>query len=206
MPPFVSRPALARQHTGPQARFPPCHLAAAARITHNDPIGPASTEIDMNPPLAPLVPMFQTHNHLVAQFAERLSNDQWLARIGDASNAYWILGHLVGPRFSLLNALGDSADPPHWCRPAFAQGAEPPTRIDPPVADLLAAFNDAGQRLIARLPDVPPERLQADAGRELPNGQSSVEGLVYFLYFHEAYHLGQIALLLRAQGLPTLGR
>lgn len=160
----------------------------------------------MPTPLASLARSFATNTHIARQITTNFGEEHWLFRVGEASNAYWTLGHLVGYRHRLLTALGQPSEPPTWWEGTFAGGTTPPATLDPPAEDLLADFTATGELLVARLSEVDDATADADCGREMPNGSRTVEGMAHFLYFHEAYHIGQISLLARAQNLPTLGR
>ena len=52
--------------------------------------------------------LFVFHDQALAKTTRDLSDDQWLARAGDANNAHWILGHLACCRRRGVEALGQA--------------------------------------------------------------------------------------------------
>jgi len=160
----------------------------------------------MTAPLTELAGLYATNTKVAGQMTANLTDAQWLYRAGETANGYWLLGHLTGYRYRVLAALGQADEPPAWRDSRFEAGAAPPTELDPSAAEVRAAFLEPGEALIQALRRATAAQLEADSGRELPTGGRSVEALAHFLYFHETYHLGQLSMLCRAQGLPTLGR
>lgn len=147
-----------------------------------------------------------TNTEVADRLTAKLTDEQWRYRPGETSNAYWLIGHLTGYRYRLLTALGHPSQHPQWWDERFDRGATPPTRLDPPAQTVRNAFLEPGEALVQALRNATADQLEADSGRELPNGGRSVSAMAHFLHFHEAYHLGQLSMLLRAQGVATLGR
>ncbi len=124
-----------------------------------------------------------------------LSREQWLRRPAASSNpVLWIVGHVIWGRSRVLALLGEE-----WTRPwlpLFARGA---TLADdaryPAPEEIMAAWQDLAAHLTAALDAAPSETLVAPVGEKSPSYDGTVGGMVTFLAFHEACHVGQVAYL-----------
>lgn len=113
----------------------------------------------------------------------------------------WVLGHLVENRNSVLAAVGLEAttDPAllaRYRRESAPVLAERDARLT--LEELLAALDRSQESLAARLATIGGEELARErpfAGRTRPGDQ-----LLFFLYFHETYHVGQAELLRQLAG------
>lgn len=121
------------------------------------------------------------------------------ARIGSANSILWIVGHVTVGRCRLRNALGDDVDIP-WTD-IFGKGSnETPDTWMPSLEDVLELWRSTGSRILELLADVTDEQLLAPPPVELPEAGNTTLGLVDYLLFHEAYHIGQIAHMRKALG------
>ena len=50
-------------------------------------------------------------------------------------------------------------------------------------------------------PNITDEAAAEPAAQPMPDGSDTVAGVLHFLHFHETYHLGQLGLLRRMNGL-----
>jgi uncharacterized damage-inducible protein DinB len=114
----------------------------------------------------------------------------------------WVLGHLLSVYDGFLPLLKQEPVIGAATR-RFARGAPPLT--DPAeamdFAKLLAAWNQASERVDAGLASLDPEILD----QPVPNSPSgnpdeTVRSLITTVMFHQAYHAGQTALLRRIAG------
>jgi hypothetical protein len=113
----------------------------------------------------------------------------------------WILGHLANNRDNILKTLGA---PPVTgdAGQRYARESEPITADGPdvlPLEELLRRLAVSQEALAAALAAATPESL----ARETPMGQRMVPAgeRVFFLYFHETYHVGQTELLRQLAGV-----
>ena len=112
----------------------------------------------------------------------------------------WVLGHLVQNRDTVLAALGE---PPVTGEPAarYRRGSEPVVAADDgtlPLPELLDRLERA-QECIA---DALNRTDESAFAREVTVGERtmSVGQRVFFLYFHETYHVGQTELFRQLAG------
>ena len=151
------------------------------------------------------VPARLEHNRrflkmLVAGFDE----EAWFRAPADGlSNALWILGHLVWGRLVLLRRLGEELPEEAW-ESDFSIGSQAggPQRID--AGELQDRFRSLGRLLADHLESLGEERLASPLEKPMPDGATTVAGLVRFMCFHESYHIGQLGLLRRLNGKSGL--
>jgi len=154
--------------------------------------------------LAALATRFRFNESVVAHTAADFTAADWVHRLGDSSHAYWILGHLVVSRRSLLRNLGKELPVASW-ELAFGRGSRPgPLYAGPAPRELLDELRAAGELLEQHLGAMTPEAAAAPYVRKFPDGSSTREGAAAFMHWHETYHLGQLGVLRRACGKSGL--
>lgn len=117
----------------------------------------------------------------------------------------WVLGHLMWVYDSMLPLLGQEPVMPAGTLARYARGSAPIT--DPAealdVAELLAAWDTAAQRVDAGLAGVTAEKLDQPAPTSPSNNpDETVRTLLTTVLFHQAYHAGQTGVLRRVAGKP----
>jgi uncharacterized damage-inducible protein DinB len=159
----------------------------------------------MDPILASYANLYAVNSFLVNKALDGLSDEQVWTRPGDRSNSIgWILGHLTWARLGLLRMLGGENVPVPGGK-IFERGAELADRSAyPATADLVAALREITARLKARMEAVDDATLSAPSPRDFPTPDKSVRGAVAFLCFHESYHVGQIAYVVKFLGKDGL--
>jgi uncharacterized damage-inducible protein DinB len=140
----------------------------------------------------------------INQYAFRLNIDgighdeSLLQPPGGGNCLNWVAGHMVATRNGILGLLGEE---PIW----DASAAEPYKRGSMPIVDdararpfpsILEDFDRAQERIRSGLARLADEDLAA------PRGDDTLGGTLHLLHFHEAYHIGQTAVLRRLAGKP----
>ncbi len=112
----------------------------------------------------------------------------------------WVLGHIAINRDQVLEVLGE---PPLMGEAGarYKRESEPLTANDEgilPLDDLLGRIAHAQERIAAALSQVD----EATLARQAPGGrrQRTVGQALFFLYFHESYHIGQTELFRQLAG------
>ncbi len=113
----------------------------------------------------------------------------------------WVLGHLANNRDRILQTLGAAAVT-GAAGERYARESDPVTADGPgvlPLEELLRLLAASQEALAAALAAATP----ADLAREVPAGQrtATVAERLFFLYFHETYHVGQTELLRQLTGV-----
>ncbi|MEM1450250.1 MAG: DinB family protein [Planctomycetota bacterium] len=146
---------------------------------------------------------FDFNGKLLHAAIDGFPDEAWAYTPDEGGNtAHWILGHIVFARRGTLRMAGAEVAPESW-EDAFTRGATPDgTAGFPPIADLVAAFHAAGAALADQIASMDEETANGPAPREFPDGSDTLAAALDFMQFHETYHLGQLGLIRRANGLP----
>ena len=107
----------------------------------------------------------------------------------------WVLGHIVASRNEALSYLGAE---PVWGDDELAHyktGSDPITSSDQGLTldQLRADFDEAQERISARLAEIPAEELAKIVDTSF--GERQMGEHVASLHWHETYHSGQLELL-----------
>lgn len=159
----------------------------------------------MDPILASYANLFAVNSFLVNKALDGLSDDQIWTRPSERSSSIgWILGHVTWSRLGLLRMLGgENVQVPGG--KIFERGAQIADRAAyPATADLVAALKAINANLKARMETVDDAVLSATAPRDLPIPDKTVRGAVSFICFHESYHVGQMAYIVKWLGKDGL--
>ncbi len=120
---------------------------------------------------------------------------------GDVTPIIWIAGHLTNCRVHLLDLLGTEREF-KWT-PLFEKPYDPAENY-PDISELKDIWMSVSSELHEALARATEEQLSAPLKYELPHGNSTVRGAFTFFYYHEAWHLGQIAYVRRGLGMEGL--
>ncbi len=133
-----------------------------------------------------------------------VSDEAALVRPGAGLNHMALIAaHLVDARHWLARTVGLVAENPFAERLAGARGIDD-LRDCPSVTEARAAWRALAQPLEAHLETVDASLLDQPSTTRFPIADRSVLGTVAFLLHHEAYHIGQLALLRRYVGSPAM--
>lgn len=150
-----------------------------------------------------LADAFARNTMLLRQQAEGLTNTDSLLQLPFRGNCLnWVLGHIVGNRDDVLEALGAPPVMSGAIYEPYRRGSEPVTSDGEhvqPLEDLLGLLDRSQEQLAAAL----ARTTDADMAREMIRGdrKTTLAKRVFFLYFHETYHVGQTELLRQLTGV-----
>ena len=146
----------------------------------------------------------RTIHRVVRMNADGVTHDESLAQPQPAGNCMnWVVGHLICVYNNVLPMLGqepvlgkEALKRYDRGTPALAEAAEAQ-----PWDTLLAAWDQASERVDAGLASLTAEKLDAPAPRSPRNNPNeTVRSLLGLFFFHQAYHAGQTGLLRRMAG------
>ena len=149
-----------------------------------------------------LVRFFERNLGILRQQTAGLSHEQSLLQPPFRGNCMnWVLGHLAENRNGILKTLGQAPIMTELEAKRYGYGSEPVIcegegvlKLD----DLLARLERAQGMIATGLRAITPEALAVEvqfAGRTM-----TVAGRIFFEYFHETYHVGQLELLRQLAG------
>lgn len=146
----------------------------------------------------------ETIHKIVSLNVEGISQEESLIQPRPAGNCLnWIVGHLVNVYDGLLPLLGQKPVLGTETLKRYARGSAP---LENPsealqLSELLAAWDQASERVDAGLAELTTEQLDAPAPSSPRNNPNeTVRSLLGLVAFHQAYHAGQLGLLRRIAG------
>jgi uncharacterized damage-inducible protein DinB len=104
----------------------------------------------------------------------------------------WVLGHMADNRNTMLRLLGEEAILSEAHAKRYGYGSEPVCGEGDDILtleQLLAVLKQSQSTLAARLSKITAEELAREVQSFL--GTTSLGQLIFFLFWHETYHVGQ---------------
>lgn len=161
---------------------------------------------DSTRPAAPLALIFGANTTLCVKAFEGVSDAHlWLRPAPDSNPFLWIVGHVVGTRAVMLGLLGDPLET-GWGQ-TFGRGAalDADAGTYPSKDEILRVHAEAAARIEGRFARLTADDLarEAAAGPK-PFGVKTLGEQLGFFALHDSYHVGQLAYIRKALGLPGL--
>jgi len=140
---------------------------------------------------------------IIKMQTENITHDESLIQLPFRSNCLnWVVGHVLANRCNILALLGaddmrDDVNLDHYEResdpiPGNEEGVLP-------LEELITLLEESQLRLAAALEKETEESLQRTAlYRDRP--EKEIAYWLFFLYFHDSYHVGQTEILRQAAG------
>jgi uncharacterized damage-inducible protein DinB len=113
----------------------------------------------------------------------------------------WVLGHIADARSGMLRSLGQEPILSAAQSARYGYGSEPVCGKEEGIlklGELLAVLESAQQGLAARLEAITQDELATEMESFL--GTTTLAQLLFFLYWHESYHVGQTEMLRQLAG------
>lgn len=154
--------------------------------------------------LAPLADTFRLNTRLYLACLDGVPDEAARTRPNEHTNSLaFIAVHLVDSRHFLARYLGAPARNP------FAELLEGARGIDdlaalPGVDEVRGAWRDVSAAVEARFAALTADELACPSPQRFPVDDTTVLGGVTFLAQHDAYHVGQMALLRKFLGFPAM--
>ncbi len=157
----------------------------------------------MHDSLRPVAQIYGVNTTLLERALEGLDREALRRQPSEGMNPpLWIAGHLTSVRFSLCAMLGEPRENP-WGK-TFFRGSALDMEALPEIDAVRKEWSEISGVLQRRLEEATPEQLDAPAPRKFAIEDSTLRGGLTFLCWHEGYHIGQMSLLRKWQGLPGL--
>jgi len=145
---------------------------------------------------------FERNLEMIKMQTKGLSHEDSLLQPPFRGNCLnWVLGHIVETRDRILELLGELPIGGEGVRARYGYGSEPVCADGEGVLrleTLLEALERSQERINAALQRITVEELTKET--EDHRGKTRVAERLFFLYFHETYHVGQTELLRQLAG------
>ncbi len=154
-------------------------------------------------PIAVLSAAYARNLEIIKMQTENLSQQDSLIQLPFRSNCLnWVVGHLLANRCNIIRLLEAEDLLPGVDLSPYERESDPIQGEDEgvlPLEELLGYLEETQITLSKLLEKETPESLQRFAVyRDRP--ERSLAEWVFFLYFHDCYHVGQTELLRQAAG------
>ena len=143
---------------------------------------------------------FARNISIIKMQTEGLTNEDSMRQLPHGNCLNWVLGHIAVNRDGVLQTLGE---PPFMgaAGTRYKRESEPLTQIDEgtlPMEELLTWLDRSQERIASALNKLD----ETDLARDITTGdrKTTVGQRVFFLYFHETYHVGQTELFRQLAG------
>jgi hypothetical protein len=123
------------------------------------------------------------------------------------NHVLWTLGHLASTDVWIAGAVGaQGAAFPETYQPLFGQGSKPVSdpKKYPPLTELRTSFDDNRAAVLAWLESAPDSTLSVNLKDKTGGFASDPIDAALKLAWHEGWHMGQVATLRKALGLPPV--
>ena len=158
----------------------------------------------MHPTIVPIASAFRLHTRLFHNCLEGVDDEAARRRPSDRTNHMaFIALHLVDARHLAARTIGAEARNPFTALLQDARGIDNVVAI-PPLTEIRDAWDQVSAALEARLHALTPEELAAPPAQPFPGDDPTLAGAMAFLVTHDAYHVGQMALLRKFLGLGPM--
>ncbi len=154
--------------------------------------------------IIPLHSMFFLNTKLFTNCLEGVTKELY-AKMPNAesNNIAFLACHTLDARFYMAEFTGLQLANPF--KEVFDKIRKPDQFSDfPPVEDIFKIWKEISKPIEEKLMIITEDELIKEAPLQLPLVEKTVLGGITFLLQHEAYHIGQIALLRRIYGLPAM--
>ncbi len=147
-----------------------------------------------------IIETFNTNSYLISKALEGMSDDDFFKQPNQHSNPiHFLLGHLTHYRYQVAKIFGHKDEYQHAS--LYAMGEKiGELSLYPSADELKADWLKISESLKTYLENADSEILSKETAKKHPIGDQNVMGTLQFLFFHEAYHLGQISLVRKFHG------
>ena len=149
-----------------------------------------------------LIESLERNLYIIKAQTQGLSHADSLLQLPFRGNCLnWVLGHLADNRNTLLRLLGEEAILGEAHARRYGYGSEPVCGDGDDILtleQLLTALEQGQSALAARLQNATGEELAGEVQSFL--GTTTLGQLIFFLFWHESYHVGQPEFLRQLAG------
>lgn len=122
---------------------------------------------------------------------------------GKTNSMIFLALHSVDARYYILNLLGSKAKNPYAEEYKDVRMIEDVKKY-PPLEELLKEWKKTDRLLTKKLGELKPKQLKSKTDIKFSFTDKTLHGALSFLATHESYHIGQLGLIRKYQGLPSV--
>lgn len=146
-----------------------------------------------------IVSSYRLNTIILIELTKDLNDQDTSLKTGDSNTIGWILGHIILSRGSVLKLLEEDYDKVND-EEKYKRGSEKNSNIKIDIKDTSAEFEKRGRQIINAIKSIDEEILSRELKYKLPNGGNTIRDAIVFSSWHETFHIGQIDLILAANG------
>ena len=154
-------------------------------------------------PIQTLSDFFERNLEIIKMQTENISHQESLIQLPFRSNCLnWVVGHVLTNRCNILRQLGSEDVLPGVDLFHYERESEPiQGEVDGvlPLEELISHLEETQGQLTNALAGETEQSLQRSAPYR-DRGEKSLAYWLFFLYFHDCYHVGQTEILRQAAG------
>jgi hypothetical protein len=121
------------------------------------------------------------------------------------NHALWVMGHLAGTDAWMAGILNiPNMNVPESVLKTFAYGTKPTASGNPSATDTRKAFDSSRAALMSWLREAPESAITMDLKEKSGGFATDTIDAMLKLAWHEGWHMGQVASVRKALGLPNV--
>ncbi len=158
----------------------------------------------MNSIIKPLLSIYEVNSKLAVNSFKDVTEMLSLKRPNKKTNSMmFILLHTLDARYYLLKSLGSRMRNPYAKYVDWSNSIEDLIKY-PRLKNVLSTWRSLDKTFKKKLSSLTAKQLNAKLESGFPGNDKPVINMISFLAEHEAYHVGQLALLKKYFGLPAV--
>jgi uncharacterized damage-inducible protein DinB len=154
--------------------------------------------------LKPLIGVLSINNAMYLRALAGMDQESAERRLNARTNSLaFVACHVLDARYYLMRMCGHEMTNP-WREMFDAAQDVSDMKEFPPVYELATVWDEVHEATMAHLEGLSAADLDADSSHGFPFEDRSVLGVITFLTFHEAYHVGQMGLIRKYLGFDSV--
>lgn len=142
---------------------------------------------------------YLSNTFFLKHILSNLKDEDLALRTGQSNNIDWILGHLILLRAKILEVLGEKVEISELEK-IYERGSEKTDKAYLKLSDALEIFEERGNTIVKIIGGYSNDEITREIDFTLPDGSKTLDVYLKFLAWHETFHIGQIDLIVAANG------
>jgi uncharacterized damage-inducible protein DinB len=147
---------------------------------------------------------YEWNTSIAKSTVKELAEESLKKRFEGSNSIHWLVGHLALCRRMICGFIDLDLDEVEW-KAQFDMGSSPELPDDcPSPGALLEDYTSIGEKMCARLKEMTPDEFEKLMKFIVSEEERTVMHNLQFMYWHESYHIGQIAMVARILGCERM--